>query len=65
MNDVAMPWAVGGTRMAFDHSLTHSLTHLLTQAILINSFIKVKLNNLLLPPLLRITFVPSAFYAYV
>ena len=61
MNDVAMPWAVGGTRMAFDHSLTH----LLTQAILINLFIKVKLNNLLLPPLLSITFVPSAFYAYV
>ena len=42
-------------------SLTHSLTH----SILINLFIKVKLNTLLLPPLLSITFVPSAFYAYV
>ena len=42
-------------------SLTHSLTHL----ILINLFIKVRLNTLLLPPLLSITFVPSAFYAFV
>ena len=57
MDDVVMPWAFGGTRMALDHSLTHS--------ILINLFIKVKLNTLLLPPLLRITFVPSAFYTYV
>ena len=40
---------------------TRSLTH----SILINLFIKVKLNTLLLPPLLSITFVPSAFYAYV
>ena len=47
---------LNGTR-----SLTHSLTHL----ILINLFIKVRLNTLLLPPLLSITFVPSAFYAYV
>ena len=52
-----MPWAFGGTRMALDHSLTHS--------IFINLFIKVRLNTLLLPPLLSITFVPSAFYAYV
>ena len=52
-----MPWAFGRTRMALDHSLTHS--------ILINLFIKVRLNTLLLPPLLSITFVPSAFYAYV
>ena len=52
-----MPWAFGSTRMALDHSLTHS--------ILINLFIKVRLNTLLLPPLLSITFVPSAFYAYV
>ena len=51
----------GGTRKALDHSLTHSLTH----SILINLFIKVKLNTLLLPPLLSITFVPGAFYAYV
>ena len=43
--------------MALDHSLTHS--------ILINLFIKVRLNTLLLPPLLSITFVPTAFYAYV
>ena len=57
MDDVVMPWAFGGTRMALDHSLTHS--------ILINLFIKVRLNTLLLPPLLSITFVPSAFYAYV
>ena len=56
MDDVVMPWAFGGTR-----SLTHSLTH----SILINLFIKVRLNTLLLPPLLSITFVPSAFYAYV
>ena len=61
MDDVVMPWAFGGTRMALDHSLTHSLTH----SILINLFIKVRLNTLLLPPLLSITFVPSAFYAYV
>ena len=44
---------------------TRSLTHSLTHSILINLFIKVKLNTLLLPPLLSITFVPSAFYAYV
>ena len=44
---------------------TRSLTHSLTHSILINSFIKVRLNTLLLPPLLSITFVPSAFYAYV
>ena len=25
MDDVVMPWAFGGTRMALDHSLTHSL----------------------------------------
>ena len=54
-----MPWAFEGTRMALDHSLTHSLT------IPINLFIKVRLNTLLLPPLLSITFVPSAFYVYV
>ena len=56
-----MTWTFGGTQMALDHSLTHSLTH----SILINLFIKVRLNTLLLPPLLSITFVPSAFYAYV
>ena len=61
MDDVVMPWAFGGTRVALDHSLTHSLTH----SILINLFIKVRLNTLLLPPLLSITFVPRAFYAYV
>ena len=61
MDDVVMPWAFGGTRVALDHSLTHSLTH----SILINLFIKVRLNTLLLPPLLSITFVPCAFYAYV
>ena len=44
---------------------TRSLTHSLTHSILINLFIKVRLNTLLLPPLLSITFVPSAFYAYV
>ena len=38
----------------------HSITH----SILINLFIKVRLNTLLLPPLLSITFVSSAFYAY-
>ena len=54
-----MPWAFGGTRMALDHSLTHSLA----QSILINIFIKVRLNTLPLPPLLSITFVSSAFYA--
>ena len=42
-------------------SLTHSPTHLIP----INLLIKVKLSNLLLPPLLSITFVPSAFYAHV
>ena len=52
-----MPWAFGSTRMALDHSLTHS--------ILINLFIKVKLYTLLLPPVLSVTFVQSAFYAYV
>ena len=41
---------------------TRSLTHSLDS---INLFIKVKLNTLLLPPLLSITFVPGAFYAYV
>ena len=56
-----MPWAFGRTRMALDHSLTHSLTH----SILINLFIKVRLNTLLLPPLLSITFFPGAFYVYV
>ena len=40
---------------------TRSLTH----SILINLFIKVRLNTLLLPPLLSITFFPSAFYVYV
>ena len=61
MDDVVMPWAFGGTRMALDHSLTHSLA----QSILINLFVKVRLNTLPFPPLLRITFVSSAFYAYV
>ena len=61
MDDVDMPWAFGGTQMALDHSLTHSLTH----STLINLFIKVRLNTLLLPPILSITFVPSALYAYV
>ena len=40
---------------------TRSLTH----SILINLFIKVRLNTLLLPLLLSIAFVSSAFYAYV
>ena len=61
MDEVDMPWAFGGIRMALDHSLTHSLTH----SILINLVIKVRLNTLLLPTLLSITLVPSAFYAYV
>ena len=39
--------------------------HSITQSILINLFVKVRLNTLLLPPLLSITFVPTAFYAYV
>ena len=65
MDDVVMPWAFWGTWMAVDHSLTHSLTRSLTHSILINLFNKVRLNTLLLPPLLSITFVPSAFYAYV
>ena len=56
-----MPWAFGGTRMALDHSLTLSLA----QSILINLFIKVRLNTLPLPPLLSITFVSCAFHAYV
>ena len=44
------------------HSITHSLTHSLTHfLILINLFIEVRLNTLILPPLLSITFVPSAF----
>ena len=43
-HDVVMPWAFGGTPMALNYSLSHS--------ILINLFIKVKLNTLLLPPLL-------------
>ena len=43
---------------------TRSLTHSLTHSILINLFIKVRLNTLLLPPLISITFVPSAVYAY-
>ena len=45
--------------------ITHSLTHSLTHSILINLFIKVRLDILLLPPLLSITFVPSAFDVYV
>ena len=57
MDDVVMPWAFGGTRLALTHSLTHS--------ILINLFIKVRLNTLLLPPLLSITFFPSAFHVHV
>ena len=44
---------------------TRSLTHSLTDSIFINLFIKVRLNTLLLPPWLSITFIPSAFYAYV
>ena len=44
------------------HSITHSLTHSLAHSILINLFIKV---TLLLPFLLSITFLQSAFYAYV
>ena len=63
MDDVVMPRAFGGTRMALDYS--HSLTLSLTYSILIHLFIKVRLNTLLLPPLLSITFAPSAFYAYV
>ena len=48
------------------HGLLEALEwHLITHSILINLFIKVRLNTLLLPPLLSITFVPSAFYAYV
>ena len=46
-----------GTRSLTTNSLIHS--------ILVNVFIKVKLYTLLLPPLLSITFVQSAFYAYV
>ena len=42
-----------------------ALDHLLTHSILINLFIKVRLNTLLLPPLLSIAFFPSAFYVYV
>ena len=53
-----------GTR-PLTHSLTHSPTYSLIHSILINLFIKVKLYTLLLPPLLSITFVQSAFYAYV
>ena len=63
MDDVVMPWAFGGTRMALDHSLTHSFTHSILM--IINIFIKARLNTLLLPPFLRITFVQSAFYACV
>ena len=37
----------------------------LIHSIIINLFIKVKLNTLPLLPLLSITFVPSAFYAFV
>ena len=44
---------------------TRSLTHSFTHSIVINLFIQVLLNTLLLPPLLSITFVPSAFYPYV
>ena len=55
-----MPWAFGGTRMALDHSLTHSLTRFS-----LIYFINVRLNTVLLPPLLSITFFPSAFYAHV
>ena len=57
MDDVVMPWAFGGPRVALTHSLTHS--------ILINLFIKVRLKTLLLLPLLSVTFFPSAFYVYV
>ena len=38
-------------------ALAHSLTHSLTNSILINLFIKLELNNFLLPPLLSIVFV--------
>ena len=38
-------------------ALTHSLTH----SILINLFIKLELNNFLLPPLLSIVFVQGVF----
>ena len=41
MDDVVMPSAFGGTRMALDHSLMHLLAH----SILINLFIKVRLNT--------------------
>ena len=68
MDDVVIPWALEALEwhsiahwLAHSWSLTDSLTHL----ILINLLIKVKLGNLLLSPLLSITFVPSAFYAYV
>ena len=36
---------------------TRSFTHSLTHSILINLFIKLELNNFLLPPLLSIVFV--------
>ena len=44
---------------------TRSLTHSLTRFSLIYSLRSNYLNTLLLPPLRSITFVPSAFYAYV
>ena len=56
MDDVVMPWAFGGTRMALDHSPTHSLTRF--------SLI-YSLKSDYLPTLLSITFIPSAFYVYV
>ena len=57
MDDVVMP---------LYHALLEALEwHSITHSILINLFIKVRLNTLLLPPLLSITFVPSAFCAYV
>ena len=57
MDDVVIPWAFGGSQMALTHSLSHS--------ILINLFIKLGLNNYLLPPLLSIGFVARVSRAYV
>ena len=66
--DVVIPW---GTSLCFwrhcnsTQSLGHSLTQSFTHSILINLFIKLGTNILLLPPLLIIAFVPSALWTYM
>ena len=57
-NIPGFPWMLTSMSVvASPITLAHSLTHSLTHSILINLFIKLELNNFLLPPLLTIVFV--------